>query len=102
MFVVLITTKNKLEAQKIANSLIKKHLAACVNIIAKIDSWFWWQGKVDKVNEALLIIKTKRNLFGALRKEVKRLHSYTVPEIIALPIAEIDKDYQKWLKDATR
>lgn len=101
MIVVLVTTKNKQEARKIASVLIKKRLAACVNIIGKVESLFWWQGKIDKCPEALLIIKTKKSLFERLRKEVRRLHSYSVAEVIALPIVKIDKDYKKWLNDAT-
>jgi periplasmic divalent cation tolerance protein len=101
MIVVLVTAKDKQEARKLSQALVKKHLAACVNIVDKIESFFWWQGKVDKSNEALLIIKTKKSLFERLRKEVKRIHSYEVPEIIALPIIEADQDYRKWVQDVT-
>lgn len=101
LFVVFITAKDKEEAQKIADSLIIKKLAACVNIIDKIESKFWWEGKVDSSLEVLLIVKTKESLFEKLRAEVRSMHSYEVPEIIAMPIVAIDKDYEKWLKDVT-
>ncbi len=84
--VIFITCSNKIEAQKIAQGLIKDKLAACVNIIDKIESIFWWQGKADKAKETLLVIKTKKALLNKLVKKVRSLHSYEVPEIIALPI----------------
>lgn len=101
MIVVLITTKNKKEAKKIIGQLIKKKLAACVNIIDGIESFFWWQGKVDNSKEALMVIKTKKILFEKLRKEVRRLHSYSVVEVIALPVIKVDKDYKKWCEQVT-
>ncbi len=100
--IIFVTAANKKEAEKIAMGLIKDRLAACVNITDKIDSFFWWQGRVDRAKEALLIIKTKKTLFAKLIKKVKSLHSYEVPEIIALPIAAGDKKYLEWLSDSVR
>ena len=100
--VVFVTSKDKKEATKIAKGLLKKRLCACVNIVNKINSFFWWQGKIDSSSEALLIIKTKKPLLNKLIKEVKRLHSYSVPEIIALPIIGGNKDYLKWLDKETK
>ena len=99
--VILITAKNDAEAKKIAEALVKKKLIACANIIKGIKSFFWWEGKVDKANEVLLVLKTKRILFKKIEKTVKTLHSYSVPEIIALPIVEGSKDYLKWVNDVT-
>ena len=100
--VVLITSKDKKEAEILAKGLLKKRLCACVNIVGKINSSFWWQGKIDKCSESLLIVKTKKSLLAKLIKEVKKLHSYTVPEIIALPIIGGNKDYLNWLSQETK
>lgn len=100
--VVFITASNKKEARRIAEEIIKNRLAACVNIIGNIDSLFWWEGKVDSAKEALLIVKTKRALIKKLIKKVKSLHSYKVPEIIALSIAAGSKDYLDWISECTR
>ena len=98
--IVFVTTSNKKEAQKIAAGLIKQKLAACVNIVDKVDSLFFWEGKTQKAKESLLIIKSKKEKWGRLAKLVKSLHSYTVPEIIAIPIISGDKPYLRWI-DAT-
>ena len=98
--VVFVTASNKKEGQKIAAGLIKQKLAACVNIIDKVDSLFFWEGKTQRAKEALLIIKSRREKLSKLIKLVKSLHSYTVPEIIAIPIIAGDKPYLRWI-DAT-
>jgi periplasmic divalent cation tolerance protein len=100
--VIFVTASNKKEAQKIAAGLIKQRLAACVNIIDKVDSLFCWEAKVQKAEEFLLIIKSKREKLGRIIKLVKSLHSYTVPEIIALPIIAGDKPYLRWIDAALR
>lgn len=100
--IVFITCANKAQAQKIAQALIKDKLAACVNLVNPINSLFWWQGKVDSSKETLLIIKTKKKLFGRLEKLVSGLHSYDVPEIIALPIVNGSKKYLSWINESTR
>ncbi len=98
--VVLVTTSSKKEAQKIAVSLIKQKLAACVNVLDKVDSVFFWENKVQKAKEYLLIIKSTRAKFTQIAKLIKSLHNYKVPEIIALPIIVGDKPYLRWI-DAT-
>ena len=95
--VIFITTKDMSEAEKISKALVSKKLVACVNIVKGIKSFFWWEGKVDEANEVLLILKTKRSYFEKIEKAVKLLHSYDVPEIIALPIIEGSKDYLRWV-----
>jgi periplasmic divalent cation tolerance protein len=100
--VILVTAANKKEAGKIASALIKEKLAACVNIVENVHSLFRWQGKVDNAKEALLIIKSRKALENKLMKKVKSLHSYAVPEIIALPIISGDKEYLKWIDECTR
>lgn len=100
--VVLVTASSKKEAQKLASCLLQEKLAACVNVIDGVDSHFRWQGKIDKAKEALLMIKTKKPLFNKLQKRIKSLHSYEVPEIIALPIIAGNKKYLDWIDDSTR
>ena len=99
--VVFITAGSKEEAQKIARGLLEEKLAACVNILPGLESHFWWQGKIDSAKEALLVIKTKKELFNKLAKKVKSLHSYSVPEIIALPIVTGNTEYLNWINDST-
>lgn len=98
--VVLITTAHKKEAGFIARQLLKKRLAACVNIIDNISSLFWWQAKLDKAKETLLVIKSKKTKLPQLIKLVKSLHSYKVCEIIALPIIGGNKDYLDWIDES--
>lgn len=100
--VIFITCPDKKEADKIAGRLISEKLAACVNIVPKIESVFRWQGKVDRAGEVLLIIKSKRAKFPAIIKLAKSLHSYEVPEIISLPIIDGYKPYLRWLNDSLR
>jgi periplasmic divalent cation tolerance protein len=95
--VVLITVKDSEEAQKIANSLLKRRQAACVNIIPEVNSHFWWKDKLDSAKESLLIVKTKESLLPELVKSVKKIHSYSIPEIIALPIVGGSQDYLDWI-----
>ena len=95
--VVLVTTKDTRQAQKIANGLLQDKLVACANIVAGVRSLFWWQGKIDSSKEALLVLKTKKILFKKVAAKVKALHSYEVPEIIALPIVAGSGDYLKWI-----
>ena len=102
MIVIFVTAKDRREAKKIANELIKERLAACVNILDNIASIFWWQGKVDEAKEALLIIKSKKKLLPSIIKKVKSLHSYDCPEIIALPIIGGNKDYLDWIRDSVK
>lgn len=97
--VVLVTTKDKAQAIKIANGLLVARLIACANILDGVQSMFWWQGKVDRSKETLLVLKTKASLFKKVELKVKSLHSYKVPEIIALPITAGSADYLKWIED---
>jgi len=100
--VVLVTAKDKEEAGAIADGLIAERLAACVNIIDNVQSRFRWEGKADQSREALLIIKTEERLFEPLAAKVKELHSYDVPEIIALPIVKGSADYLQWITDSVK
>lgn len=95
--VVFITTSTREEAQQIAGLLLEQRQAACVNIIAKVDSRFWWEGKLDSAQESLLVVKTKASLLPKIIELVKGAHSYTVPEIIALPVVGGNRDYLDWI-----
>ncbi len=99
--VVYITSPNEEEAAKIARTVVEGRLAGCVNIVKGIRSIYSWQGKIENDSEVLMIIKTQRHLFEPLRMRVKELHSYTVPEIIAMPVIEGSEDYLRWLKEVT-
>ena len=100
--VIFITVPDKKEAKNIASRLVKNKLAACVNIVEKLESLFWWQGKVDQAKETLLIVKSKKEKLAKIIKVVKSLHSYEVPEIIALPIIGGYKPYLNWINDSLR
>jgi len=99
--VVFITASDEDEAAKIAKALIESRLAGCANIIKDIRSIYSWQGKIEDEKEVLVVVKTQKILFDSLMKKVKELHSYTVPEIIALPIIQGSEDYLKWLNEVT-
>ena len=100
--VVLITCGSEEEALKIANALVEEHLAACVNLVSPIRSIYRWEGKIWDEKEWLLIIKTQKQRFEELEKKVKVLHSYSVPEIISLPIVEGSSSYLNWLEEMTK
>lgn len=100
--VIFITASSKEEARKIAGKLVESKLAACVNIIENIHSVFWWAAKLDACDEVLLIVKSIRRNFSRISKLVKSLHSYEVPEIIALPIIAGEKNYLKWIDESVK
>jgi periplasmic divalent cation tolerance protein len=99
--VVYITAPNEEEAAKIARAIVEERLAACANIIPAVRSIYSWQGKMEDEKEVLMIVKTRLRLFKALQERVKELHSYTVPEIIALPVVDGSEEYISWLKEVT-
>ncbi len=99
--VVFVTAANRSEAEQIGQSLVEKKLAACCNIVEPIFSIFHWEEKICRENEVLLIIKSIKNRFDAIVAEVKKLHSYTTPEIIALPLVAGSGDYLNWIETET-
>jgi periplasmic divalent cation tolerance protein len=99
--VVLVTCGTEDEAVEIAHALVEERLAACVNLISPVRSIYRWEGKIWDEKEWMLIIKTQKKRFEELEKKVKSLHSYSVPEIIALPIIEGSASYLKWLEENT-
>lgn len=100
--VIFVTCPDKKGADKIVDALLKKKLIACANVVSNVKSKYWWKGKIESSDETLVIMKTKRRLFSATKKEIKALHPYDVPEIICMRIAEGSKDYLNWIKDVTK
>jgi len=99
--VVFVTCGSEEEGLKIAHALIEEKLAACVNIVSPIRSIYRWEGKIWDEKEWLLIIKTQTARFEDVEKRVKSLHSYSLPEIVALPIINGSSSYLNWLKEMT-
>jgi periplasmic divalent cation tolerance protein len=99
--IVLITASSDAEAERIGRALVDEHLAACVNLAAPVRSLFFWEGKTQDAREVLLICKSRSACMGKLVQRVKELHSYSVPEIIALPIVAGSADYLSWVRENT-
>ena len=100
MALVVIVTVPGDKAQTLAKVLVESKVCACANIISGVKSLFWWQGKIDSADESILLLKTKNNLFGKLKKLIKENHPYEVPEIIAFKIAKGNKEYLAWIKES--
>ena len=99
--VVLITAASREEADRIARRLVEDRLAACVNVVPQVRSLFVWEGKLSQEDEVLLVVKSRRSRFEQLAAAVKQLHSYSVPEIIALPVVMGSADYLRWVSEST-
>ena len=95
--VLFITTGADEEAQLISRVLLEQRKAACVNIVPRVSSLFWWQGKIDSARESLLVVKTRASLVDEVVALVKEIHSSDIPEIIALPIVGGNRDYLDWV-----
>jgi periplasmic divalent cation tolerance protein len=100
--VIFITSADKSEARRIARALVEQKLVACVNIVDNVLSLFWWKKKIDRASEVLIIAKSTRGKLARIVTVVRSLHSYAVPEIIALPIAGGNKDYLDWIDESIR
>jgi len=96
--IVIMTAPNKEEAVKIVRTLLEDRLIACANIMDSVSSFFLWQEKIEEEKEVLVIMKSHESLFKKLSLEVTKLHSYDVPEILALPIVEGTQSYLDWMK----
>ena len=97
---VLVTAPNEDEARHIANALVEERLAACVNIVGAIESVYRWEGQVTTDRETLLIIKTTDERYEDLEQQVRKLHSYSTPEVIAVKIERGSSGYLSWLRDS--
>ncbi|RWR92487.1 protein CutA, chloroplastic [Cinnamomum micranthum f. kanehirae] len=100
--VVYVTVPNKEAGKKLAESILKEKLAACVNRVPGIESMYFWEGKIQTDSEELLIIKTRESLLKALTEHVKSNHEYEVPEVISMPITGGNLKYLEWIKNSTR
>jgi len=100
--VVLVTTSSFVEAEKIAKTLLEEKLIACANIIGPVRSLFWWREKIESAEEYVVLMKSRLDLFNKLSERIRALHSYEVPEIIALPIVRVCADYMEWLQSCLR
>ena len=100
--VVFVTAPSAAVGATLAKALISKHVAACVNILPGVRSWFWWEGHVDQAREVLLVIKTLKSRLAELQKLILTIHPYQVPEIIALPIPEGHRPYLDWIASSVR
>jgi periplasmic divalent cation tolerance protein len=98
--VVLVTVGGMREGKRIARRLLDKQLIACANLVPLVRSVYRWQGKVKEDRECLMLLKSSRELFAKLQHEVQTLHSYSVPEIIALPIIEGSPNYLNWIAES--
>jgi periplasmic divalent cation tolerance protein len=95
--VVLTTCDSEMLAEQLARHLVELRLAACVNILPRARSIYRWQEKIEDAGEWVLLIKSRRDLFAALRAEIQRLHTYEIPEVIAIPIVDGSEAYLGWL-----
>jgi len=95
--VVLSACASGEEAARIARALVEKKLAACVNVLPAVRSFYRWKGAIEDEQESLLVIKSSRPLFDQLRAEIEKLHSYEVPEVVAVPIVDGSEGYLEWL-----
>ncbi len=99
--VVIVSVPSVAEARRIAHKVVEKELAACVSIVPKVRSIYRWEGKVEETQETLLLMKTKKEALSKLTKRIKKMHSYEVPEILALKVDDGDDEYLKWLELST-
>ena len=99
--IVYTTWASIVEAEKAGRAIVERRLAACVNILPGMISLYWWQGKIERAEEAVMIVKTRASLAEAVRLAVKELHSYTTPAVMVLPVEAADPDYQAWIVQET-
>lgn len=97
VILVLSTAPSHKEAFKIAQVLLDKRLAACVNLLPSLTSLYWWKGRKEKASEVLLFIKTTKSSFKKVEQIIRKIHSYSVPEIIALPLTQASRPYLNWM-----
>jgi periplasmic divalent cation tolerance protein len=95
--VVLSTCPTAEEGERVARKLVESRVAACVNVLPGTRSFYWWKGAVEDSPEVLLVIKTSRGLFDRLRTELEKVHSYEIPELLALPVVDGTADYLHWM-----
>ncbi len=99
-YVVVLITTPKDKGQELADFIVKNKLGACVNVVPSVNSTYWWKGNIEKDEESLLVVKTTTTRLSLLIEQVKEVHPYTVPEIIALPIVGGNEDYLHWIGES--
>ena len=100
VLVVLVTCPSLAVGRRLATALVTRHLAACVNLVPRVESLFWWKAKMERCRETLLIMKTTRARFASLKQAVIRLHPYDVPEVLALTVSDGHRPYLAWVEGA--
>lgn len=98
---VYTTYPSIVEAEKAGRAIVERRLAACVNILPGMVSYYWWEGKIDRGEEAVMIIKTRASLAKEVERAVKEMHSYTTPAILVLPLESVESRYLAWLMKET-
>jgi periplasmic divalent cation tolerance protein len=99
---VYTTYPSIVEAERAGQTLVERRLCACVNILPGMVSLYWWQGRIERGDEAVMIIKTRSSLAEAVRAAVKQMHSYSTPAILVLPVETVDPDYHAWIVAETK
>ncbi len=94
---VYTTYPSIVEAERCGRAIVERRLAACVNILPGMISHYWWEGKIERGEEVVMLIKTRASLAEAVRSAVKEMHSYTTPAILEMPVERVDPDYQAWI-----
>ena len=102
LHIVLVTAPDLDVARKLSAAILEARLAACVNIIPGLESHYWWEGKLDKSAELLLLIKTTKANLKALEKLVLEKHPYDTPEFVAFPASEVTDKYMDWVRDSVK
>jgi periplasmic divalent cation tolerance protein len=98
---VYTTWPSIVEAERAGRAIVERRLAACVNILPGMISHYWWEGKIERAEEVVMILKTRASLAESVRGAVKDLHSYVTPSIMTLPVDSVDADYQAWIVKET-
>jgi len=98
---VYTTWPSIVEAERAGRAMVERRLAACVNILPGMISHYWWQSKIERAEEAVMIVKTRAALADTVRRAVKELHSYTTPAIMVLAVENVDPDYHAWIVNET-
>jgi periplasmic divalent cation tolerance protein len=100
--VIFVTVESQEQARRIADALLREKLVACANIVKGVESFFWWQGKVDRSDELMLVMKSREELVEDIVRLVKGNHSYEVPEVVALRIIGGNPDYLRWIDESVK
>lgn len=102
VMLVLTTVSSLKEGRRLARRILDERLCACINMIPRIRSFYWWKGKQESAGEILLLIKTTKAASARLMEQIRKLHSYAVPEIIAFPVKKGNPAYRNWVNKEVR